>query len=78
MLRDYLHLDETLAEISVTPNRGDAMSVLGVARELAAASGKALRAATGAGNARRASVPYDSLSRAAHAQAWAARDLPVA
>ena len=38
-LRDYLRLDETLAEISVTPNRGDAMSVLGIARELAAASG---------------------------------------
>lgn len=42
-LREYLHLDEMLAEISVTPNRGDAMSVLGVARELAAASGLSLR-----------------------------------
>ena len=44
-LRDYLHLDEALAEISVTPNRGDAMSVLGLARELVAASGAPLRAA---------------------------------
>ena len=44
-LRDYLRLDEALAEISVTPNRGDAMSVLGIARELSAASGEALRAA---------------------------------
>ena len=44
-LRDYLHLDETLIEIGVTPNRGDAMSVLGIARELAAASGAALRLA---------------------------------
>ena len=44
-LRDYLHLDEALIEISVTPNRGDAMSVLGIARELAAASGAALRPA---------------------------------
>jgi len=44
-LRDYLRLDETLAEISITPNRGDAMSVLGIARELSAASGVALRAA---------------------------------
>ena len=42
-LRDYLRLDESLIEIAVTPNRGDAMSVLGIARELAAASGAALR-----------------------------------
>ncbi len=42
-LRDYLRLDETLLEISVTPNRGDAMSVCGLARELAAASGRPLR-----------------------------------
>jgi phenylalanyl-tRNA synthetase beta chain len=44
-LRDYLHLDEAVAEISITPNRGDAMSVLGLARELAAASGVSLRTA---------------------------------
>jgi phenylalanyl-tRNA synthetase beta chain len=44
-LRDYLRLDESLLEIGVTPNRGDAMSVLGIARELAAASGRPLRAA---------------------------------
>ncbi len=44
-LRDYLRLDEALLEISITPNRGDAMSVLGIARELAAASGLPLRAA---------------------------------
>jgi phenylalanyl-tRNA synthetase beta chain len=43
-LRDYLRLDEAVIEIAVTPNRGDAMSVLGLARELAAASGAALRA----------------------------------
>ncbi|MGH8254046.1 MAG: phenylalanine--tRNA ligase subunit beta, partial [Steroidobacteraceae bacterium] len=43
-LREYLRLDESLLEISITPNRGDAMSVLGIARELAAASGLALRA----------------------------------
>ena len=42
-LREYLHLDETLVEIAITPNRGDAMSVLGVSRELAAASGLGLR-----------------------------------
>ena len=33
----------SLVEIAVTPNRGDAMSVLGIARELAAAGGAALR-----------------------------------
>jgi phenylalanyl-tRNA synthetase beta chain len=43
-LREYLRLDETLIEIGITPNRGDAMSVLGIARELAAAAGGALRA----------------------------------
>ncbi len=44
-LRDYLRLDEALLEISITPNRGDAMSALGIARELAAASGLPLRTA---------------------------------
>jgi phenylalanyl-tRNA synthetase beta chain len=44
-LREYLRLDASLLEIGVTPNRGDAMSVLGLARELAAASGLPLRAA---------------------------------
>jgi len=43
-LREYLRLDETLIEIGITPNRGDAMSVLGIARELAAAAGTGLRA----------------------------------
>jgi phenylalanyl-tRNA synthetase beta chain len=43
-LRDYLRLDEALLEISITPNRGDAMSVLGIARELSAASAVPLRA----------------------------------
>jgi len=42
-LREYLRLDESLFEISVTPNRGDAMSVCGIAREIAAASGLALQ-----------------------------------
>jgi phenylalanyl-tRNA synthetase beta chain len=42
-LRDYLRLDEALFEISVTPNRGDAMSVSGIAREIAAASGQPLK-----------------------------------
>jgi len=38
-LREHLQLDDMVLELAITPNRGDAMSVLGVARELAAASG---------------------------------------
>lgn len=35
-LRAYLDLDDPILELNVTPNRGDAMSVLGIAREVAA------------------------------------------
>jgi phenylalanyl-tRNA synthetase beta chain len=35
-LRDYLGLDEAILELNVSPNRGDAMSVIGIAREVAA------------------------------------------
>jgi phenylalanyl-tRNA synthetase beta chain len=35
-LRRYLNLDDPVLEINVTPNRGDAMSILGIAREVAA------------------------------------------
>ena len=35
-LRDYLDLDDAILEVSVYPNRGDAMSVRGLAREVAA------------------------------------------
>jgi phenylalanyl-tRNA synthetase beta chain len=38
-LRDYLALDDVILELNITPNRGDAMSVIGVAREVAALSG---------------------------------------
>ncbi|MBC8027363.1 MAG: phenylalanine--tRNA ligase subunit beta, partial [Steroidobacteraceae bacterium] len=34
-LRAYLQLDDEVLELNVTPNRGDAMSVLGIAREVA-------------------------------------------
>lgn len=33
-LRDYLNLDDTLIELDITPNRGDCLSVRGLAREL--------------------------------------------
>lgn len=42
-LRDYLRLDERKITIKLTPNRGDCLSVLGVAREVAAITGAALR-----------------------------------
>jgi len=38
-LREYLDLDEAVLELNVTPNRGDAMSVIGIAREVAALAG---------------------------------------
>jgi phenylalanyl-tRNA synthetase beta chain len=38
-LREYLDLDDTVLDLNVTPNRGDAMSVLGIAREVAALAG---------------------------------------
>ena len=41
-LREYLQLDEVVLVLNITPNRGDAMSVLGVAREVAALTGKGL------------------------------------
>ena len=41
-LRAYLNLDEPVLDLNVTPNRGDAMSVLGVAREVAALTGTAI------------------------------------
>ena len=37
-LREYLNLDEAVLDLNVAPNRGDAMSVLGIAREVAALS----------------------------------------
>jgi len=37
-----LGLDDTLLEIELTPNRGDCLSVLGLAREVAARSGRAV------------------------------------
>jgi phenylalanyl-tRNA synthetase beta chain len=41
-LRDYLSLDDAILELNVTPNRGDAMSIIGIAREVSALSGAPL------------------------------------
>jgi phenylalanyl-tRNA synthetase beta chain len=43
-LRQYLLLDERKITIKLTPNRGDCLSVFGVAREVAAITGAPLRA----------------------------------
>jgi len=41
-IRDYLNLDDTIFTIKLTPNKADCLSVLGVAREVAAITGAAL------------------------------------
>ncbi|MBV8145427.1 MAG: phenylalanine--tRNA ligase subunit beta [Gammaproteobacteria bacterium] len=41
-LREYLKLDEAVLDFNITANRGDAMSVLGMAREVAALTGRPL------------------------------------
>lgn len=41
-LRDWLDLDDHLITLKLTPNRGDCLSVLGIAREVAALTGAAL------------------------------------
>jgi phenylalanyl-tRNA synthetase beta chain len=43
-LRDYLKLDDTLIEVDLTPNRGDCLSLCGLARELGALTQTAVQA----------------------------------
>jgi phenylalanyl-tRNA synthetase beta chain len=43
-LREYLDLEDAVLVLNITPNRGDAMSVIGIAREVAALSGEPLTA----------------------------------
>ena len=42
-ITDALRLDDTVLEVNLTPNRGDCMSMQGVAREAALVTGSALR-----------------------------------
>ena len=42
-LSQYLGLDDTILEVEITPNRPDALSVVGVAREVAALTGAPFR-----------------------------------
>jgi phenylalanyl-tRNA synthetase beta chain len=46
-LRTYLNLDEAVLDVAVMPNRGDAMSVIGIAREVAALTGAKLTGPAG-------------------------------
>ncbi len=41
-LRDYLHLDDHVIEVELTPNRGDCLGLSGLARELSALTGAPL------------------------------------
>jgi phenylalanyl-tRNA synthetase beta chain len=41
-VREYLELDDAILELNITANRGDAMSIIGIAREVAALSGQSL------------------------------------
>ncbi len=45
-LRDFLDLDDTLFTLKLTPNRADCLSILGVAREVAALTGAPLNLPT--------------------------------
>ncbi|HEV2703011.1 MAG TPA: phenylalanine--tRNA ligase subunit beta [Steroidobacteraceae bacterium] len=47
-LREYLKLDDTILELNITANRGDAMSIIGIAREVAALTDSALHSPAGA------------------------------
>ena len=60
-LTQALRLDDTILTVNVTPNRGDCMSVLGIAREVAATSHQGLRkVSTPAASVRAdASVPVE-------------------
>jgi phenylalanyl-tRNA synthetase beta chain len=58
----YLGLDDAVLEIEVTPNRPDCLSVVGIARELAALTGSALHVP--ATILKESEKPVDALARA--------------
>ncbi len=41
-IRSFLHLDDTIFALKLTPNRGDCLSIIGIAREVAALTGAKL------------------------------------
>ncbi|MDD5167538.1 MAG: phenylalanine--tRNA ligase subunit beta, partial [Syntrophales bacterium] len=42
-LKGALHLEDTVLDIGITPNRADCLSIIGIAREVAAITGKTLK-----------------------------------
>ncbi len=44
-LRAYLQLDDYIIDVSITPNRGDCLSISGIAREVSALTNTALNSA---------------------------------
>jgi phenylalanyl-tRNA synthetase beta chain len=42
-LADYMHLADTVLDVEITPNRGDCLSIVGLAREVAALFGAPLK-----------------------------------
>jgi len=42
-IREYLDLDDSILTLNMTPNRGDCLSMVGIARDLAAVTGAELR-----------------------------------
>src|SRR5665213_487082 len=76
-LRTVLDLDDPILEVNVTPNRGDALSVLGMAREVAALCGQPLKSpalgVTGSPATAHPGGDIDKLSVALPAKAGAGR-----
>ena len=77
-LRRYLDLDDVVFEVNVTPNRGDAMSVLGIAREVAALSGAVLKAPDAVAGANAATDAGANAHTGAHTDRMAAKLQPGA
>ncbi len=62
---EYLNLEDHILEIELTPNRGDCLSMRGIAREVCALSGAKMRASAGGEKVRalsKAKLPVDLLS----------------
>jgi phenylalanyl-tRNA synthetase beta chain len=79
-LRDYLALDDDVLEFAITPNRGDAMSVRGIAREVRALLGEAGRGADNRDSAAspRALPPLPAVPATADVATALAKDLGLA
>lgn len=79
-LRNYLALDDDVLEFAITPNRGDAMSVRGIAREVRALLGNAGRSSDAGSSAAslRALPPLPAVPATTDVAAALAKDLALA